>query len=255
MGPEWWLWHLGHRRSYGDPCDGSALPGDDSNTQYVPYCGNQPPARLLITVLLYFLWVRRHEYAAAVMVLSRKYSSTYGLTLMCLSYAANLSGATIRRAPTHMVLKMHIILISELKLQSNELSGRGDAYGVAWGKSQLGTLRCGRLGSQRLTDSLGQNGLFYREVWRYCNTHARGHEDVTTRRCGTRDYSREQWAPNGCLPHTLGQGAHCIGLLDRYGGLTKYKKVRSCDIYLFFATLFYMVTQNLKWQLFHHAQL
>ena len=26
------------------------------------------------------LWMRHHEYAAAVMVLSRKYSSTYGLT-------------------------------------------------------------------------------------------------------------------------------------------------------------------------------
>ena len=42
--------------------------------------------------------------------------------------------------------------ISELKLRCNELSGGGDAYGIAWGKSQLGTLRCGRLGSQRLTD-------------------------------------------------------------------------------------------------------
>ena len=59
-------------------------------------------------VLLYFLRVRRHEYAAAVMVLSQKYSSTYGLTLTCLSYAANLSGATIWRAPMHTVLKMHI---------------------------------------------------------------------------------------------------------------------------------------------------
>ena len=42
--------------------------------------------------------------------------------------------------------------ISELKLQCNELSGWGDAYGVARGKSQLGTLWCGRLESQRLTD-------------------------------------------------------------------------------------------------------
>ena len=77
--------------------------------QYTPYCGNQRPVRLLIAVLLYFLRVQHHEYAVAVMVLSRKYSSTYGLTLMHLSYAANLSGATIRRVPTHMVLKMHII--------------------------------------------------------------------------------------------------------------------------------------------------
>ena len=124
----------------------------DSNTQYTPYCGNQRPARLLIAVLLYFLWVWRHEYAAAVMVLSRKYTSTYGLTLTRLSYVANLSSATIQHAPMHTVLKTHIIEISELKLQSNELSGGGDAYGVAWGKSQLGTLRCGQLGNQRLTD-------------------------------------------------------------------------------------------------------
>ena len=199
--------------------------------QYAPYCGNQCPARLLIAVLLYFLWVRRHEYAAAVMVLSRKYSLTYGLTLTHLSYAANLSGAMIRCAPTHMVLKMHIIEISELKLRSNKLSGRGDTYSVAWGKLQLGTLRCGWLRSQRLTDSIGQNSLFYREVWRYCNMHAHGHEDVTTHRHGARDYSRGQWAPNGCLPHTLGWEAHRIGLLDQYRGLTKYKKVRSCDTY------------------------
>ena len=59
-------------------------------------------------VLLYYLWVRLHEYVAAVMVLSWKYSSTYGLTLTCLSYAANLSGATIWCAPMHMVLKTHI---------------------------------------------------------------------------------------------------------------------------------------------------
>ena len=71
---------------------------------------------------------------------------------MRLSYVVNLSGATIRCAPMHTALKMHIIEISELKLQSNKLSGWGDAYGVAWGKSQLGTLWCGRLRSQRLTD-------------------------------------------------------------------------------------------------------
>ena len=122
-----------------------------------------------------------------------------------------------------MVLKTHIIEISELKLRSNELSGGGDAYGIAWGKSQLGTLWCGQLRSQRLTDSTGQNGLFYREVWRYRNTHVHGHEDVTTHRCGTQDYSHEQQVPKGCLPHTLGQGAHHIGLLDQYRGLTKYK--------------------------------
>ena len=59
--------------------------------------------------------------------------------------------------------------------------------------------------------------------------HAHGHEDVTTHRRGTWDYSHGQQVPKGHLPHTLGQGAHCISLLDWYGGLTKYKKVRSCD--------------------------
>ena len=103
-------------------------------------------------VLLYFLRVRHHEYAVAVMVLSQKYSSTYGLTLTRLSYAANLSGAMIWRAPMHMVLKTCITKISELRLRSNKLSGGGNAYSIAWGKSQLGTLWCGRLGSQRLTD-------------------------------------------------------------------------------------------------------
>ena len=52
----------------------------------------------------------------------------------------------------HTVLKTHIIKMSELKLLSNRLFGGEDAYGIARGKSQLGTLRCGQLGSQRLTD-------------------------------------------------------------------------------------------------------
>ena len=108
VGPEWWLWRIGYWRLYGDPCGGDALPSGDWNTQYVLYCGNQCPVRLLIVVLLYFLWVRHHEYAVAVVVLSQKYSSTYGLTLMHLSYAVNLSSATIQCAPMHMVLKMHI---------------------------------------------------------------------------------------------------------------------------------------------------
>ena len=58
---------------YSDLCGGDALPGGDLNTQYVPYCGNQCPVRLLIMVLLYILRVWHHEYAAAVMVLSQKY--------------------------------------------------------------------------------------------------------------------------------------------------------------------------------------
>ena len=63
----------------------------------------------------------------------------------------NLSIAMIQCVLMHTVLKTHIIEISELKLQSNELSGGGDTYGIAWEKSQLGTLQCGQLGSQRLT--------------------------------------------------------------------------------------------------------
>ena len=47
-------------------------------------------------VLLYFLQVWHHKYAAAVVVLSQMYSSTYGLTPTRLSYAANLSGAMIQ---------------------------------------------------------------------------------------------------------------------------------------------------------------
>ena len=107
-GPEWLLRRIGYRPLYGGPCGSNALTGDDSNTQHTPYCSNQCPARLLIVVLLYFLWVRHREYAAAVVVLSWKYSSTYGLTLTCLRNAANLSSATIWRAPMHTVLKTHI---------------------------------------------------------------------------------------------------------------------------------------------------
>ena len=84
-GPEWWLWCIGYQQLYSDPCGSNTLPSGDSNTQYTPYCGNQCPARLLVVVLLYFLRVQHHEYVVAVMVLSWKYSSTYGLTLTCLS--------------------------------------------------------------------------------------------------------------------------------------------------------------------------
>ena len=195
VGPERWLQRMRYRRLYGDPCGGDALPGGDSNTQYAPYCGNQRPVRLLIAVLLYFLRVQCHEYAAAVMVLSRMYSSTYGLTLTHLSYAANLSGAMIQRAPTHTVLKMHITKISELKLWCNKLSGGGDAYGIAWGKSQLGTWQCGQLESQRLTDWLGQNGPFYRRVW------------------GTVSCMRavmKMWPPTGVVHGTATVGDECL---------------------------------------------
>ena len=105
--PGWWLQCIGYQQSYCDPCSSDALLGGDSNTDYMLYCGNQRPARLLIAVLLYFLRVWHDEYAAVVVVLSQKYSSTYGLTLTCLSYAANLSGAMIWHAPTHTILKTH----------------------------------------------------------------------------------------------------------------------------------------------------
>ena len=95
-GPELWLRRTGYRRSYGDPCSGDQAPGGDTSPQYPPYCSNQCLARLLVTVLLYFLQVRHHEYEAAVVVLSWKYSLTYSLTLTRLSDAANLCGATIR---------------------------------------------------------------------------------------------------------------------------------------------------------------
>ena len=97
VGPELWLWRIGDRCLYGSPCGSDALPGGVSKTQYMPYCGNQCPMRLLIMVLLYFLWVWYHKYVAEVVVLSRMYSSTYRPTLMHLSYAANLSSATIWR--------------------------------------------------------------------------------------------------------------------------------------------------------------
>ena len=59
--------------------------------------------------------------------------------------------------------------------------------------------------------------------------HAHGHEDVTTCRHGTWGSNCGQQAPEGCPLHTLGWGAHHIGLLDWYGSPTKCKKVRSCD--------------------------
>ena len=106
---------------------------------------------------------------------------------MRLSYAVTLSGETIRCAPMYMVLKMHIMERNELKLLSNELSGGGDAYGIAKGRSQLGTLQCGGLQSQRLTDWIGPNGHFYRGIWEHHNMHARGHKNVTTHRHGVWD--------------------------------------------------------------------
>ena len=50
--------------------------------------------------------------------------------------------------------------------------------------------------------------------------------------------------PKGHLPHTLGWGAHCISLLDQYWSPTKYKKVRSCDIYTTCRTLYLTSTDD-----------
>ena len=116
---------------YGNPCSDGALPGGVSEAQYMPYCGNQCSVRLLIMVLLYFLWVWHHEYVVVVVVLPQMHSSTYGLTLMCLSYVVNSCGAMICHAPTYTVLKTHITKISELKLRCNVLSSRSDAYSIA----------------------------------------------------------------------------------------------------------------------------
>ena len=158
----------------------------------------------------------------------RQYSSTYGLTLMCLGYVVNLSGAAIWQVPTHMVLKMHITKYSELKLQWNNLSGGGDAYSVAWGKSQLGTLRCGWFESQRLTAWLGQNSPFYRVGNSILRMHA-----VTKMWPPTGVVHRIATVGNKCLKGTCRThqdgGTHCISLLYRYGGPTEYKKVKSCD--------------------------
>ena len=87
---------MGYQHSYSNLCSSDSPPSGDTSPQYVLYCSNQCLARLLIKVLLYFLWVQHHEYAAAVMVLSWMCSLTYGLTLTCLDYLVNLYGAMIR---------------------------------------------------------------------------------------------------------------------------------------------------------------
>ena len=130
---------MGYRRLYGDPCGGDSPPGGDSSSQYMLYCGNQCLARLLIAVLLYFLWVRCHEYAAAVMVLSRMYSLTYGLTLTRLSYAANLCSAMIWCCANAYGTKNTHCNKRNSNYRFNKLSSGGNAYGVVRRKSQLGT--------------------------------------------------------------------------------------------------------------------
>ena len=108
-GPEWWLWCTGYQHLYGTPCGSNSPPGDDTVSAVLPYCSNQCPVRLLITVLLYFLQVQHHKYVVVVVVLSRKYSLTYGLTLMCLSYAATYAVQWYGIVPMHTVLKMYIM--------------------------------------------------------------------------------------------------------------------------------------------------
>ena len=85
-------------------------------------------------VLLYFLWVRRHKYAAVAVVLSRMYSSTYGLTLMHLSYMVNLSGIMIWHCTHTYSTKDTHYEMNELKLLNNMLSGGGNTYSVSPGK-------------------------------------------------------------------------------------------------------------------------
>ena len=56
-----------------------------------------------------------HEYAAVEWFLSQKYSTTYGLPLMRLNYAAQLNGdVAIPAASMYMVLKTNIM--NKLKL-------------------------------------------------------------------------------------------------------------------------------------------
>ena len=62
------------------------------------------------------------------------YSSTYGLTLMHLSYVVNLSGTTIQHCAYAYGTKDAHYEMNELKLLSNELSGGGDTYGMSVGK-------------------------------------------------------------------------------------------------------------------------
>ena len=68
------------------------------------------------------------------MVLSQMYSSTYSLTLTRLSYAANISGAMIQHCAYTYGTKDAHYEMNELKLLSNELSGRDNAYRMSPGK-------------------------------------------------------------------------------------------------------------------------
>ena len=133
---------MGYQCLYSNPCSGDSPPGgdsSDSSSQYALYCGNQCLARLLIAVLLYFLQVQHHEYAAAVMVLSWMYSLTYGLTLMHLSYAANLCGTIIWCCANAYSTKNAHCNKRNSNYRFNKLSGGGDAYSIARRKSQLET--------------------------------------------------------------------------------------------------------------------
>ena len=97
------------------------------------YCSNQCPERLLITVLLCFLWTWHHEYAAAVWFLSRRYSTTYGLPVTHLGYAAQLKQwCHYTAALAYTVLKMNIM--NKLKLYGIRFCPAGvthTAYGLA----------------------------------------------------------------------------------------------------------------------------
>ena len=60
--------------------------------------------------------------------------------------------------------------------------------------------------------------------------HVCGHEDVTTRKCSAWD--QKPWAMSALEAHAAHDmvGIHQVGLVDRLGDRTGYKKVRSCDI-------------------------
>ena len=94
-------------------------------------------------VLLYFLRVQHQEYAAEVMVLSPEVLFNIWLDLNTFRLCSDLKRCYYTAGTNAYSTKDAHYLINELKLQCNNLSGGGDAYGIAQEKSQLGTLQCG----------------------------------------------------------------------------------------------------------------
>ena len=144
-------------------------------------------------------------------------------------------------APNYTVLKMNIM--NKLKLHGIRFVRWGRRIRcTAWPRTRVTasnqcgianqevTYRPSRFDCRNLTDCWGENSPFYREFGPYytCVRPQRcGHPAGVVPRIATMDSRRPRRRP--C---TLGQRAHHIGLLDRYGSPTKCKKVGSCDIYI-----------------------